>query len=295
MTKTKTYTIRYYLPRVGADGKQGTIAELLQQINIAPEKVGRVRESGNMIHQVRVHKINRSGVYSAYFVRFRDELPLVGQRHLAAEHPPSLEPNEELIEKNHFCLFVEASGIEVISYQMSMEGSDVAALARYFTHLTGDSCTVSFDEVVNPDALQQIQNGVIKYVEYEIAKPRSKSFAPNPEDTWTPESINFMNSTGATRFKGKLLTNSKTKGLVSQVKEQIQHLLQSSQTKKLRVKISEVDHPIDLFADRIFDKITVDIKNGRPDSDQLFGEMIAAKNACIALEPYLVTGDEALD
>lgn len=295
MATTKTYTIRYYIPRVGADGKQGTIASLLKLIADTPEKMGLIREAGSMVHQVRVHQTIPPHIYAAYFVRFRDELPLVGQRTSPEEHPPALGPNDEVIEKNHFCLFVEDSGIEVIAYQVSMEGSDVSALARYFTHLTGGKQTVSFDEVVTPDALSLLQNGVVKSVEYEIARPRSKAYAPNPDDTWTRDSINFMNSTGATRFKAKVLTRSKNKGLLAGVKEQIRLMMQSNQTKSLKVKLSDVDHPIDLFADRVFDKVILEIKEGRPNSDQLFGEIIAAKKACIGLEPYLATGDEALD
>ncbi|GBG03458.1 hypothetical protein AZSI13_27850 [Azospira sp. I13] len=176
-----------------------------------------------------------------------------------------------------------------------MEGSDVFALARYFTHLSGGQHTVSFDEVVTPDALALLQGGVIKSVEYEIARPRGRAYAPNPEDTWTRDSINFMNSTGATRFKAKFLTRSKNTGLIANVKDQIRLMLQSSQTKSLRVRVSDVDHPIDLFADRVFDRVTLDINEGRPNSDQLFGEMIAAKRACTGLAPYLATGDEALD
>ncbi len=295
MSKSKTYTVRYYLPRVGADGKQGSIAALLNSIAASPEKMGQIREAGSMVHQVRVHQIISDQIHAAYFVRFRDELPLVGQRNSSVEHPPTLGPNDEVIEKNHFCLFVEDSGLELIAYQMSMEGSDVSALARYFTHLTGGHHTVSFDEVVTPDALALLQGGVIKAIEYEIAKPRSRAYAPNPEDTWTRDSINFMNSTGATRFKAKFLTRSKNKGLIANVKDQIRLMLQSSQTKSLRVKVSDIDHPIDLFADRVFDKITLEIKEGRPNSDQMFGEMIAAKRACAGLAPYLATGDEALD
>jgi hypothetical protein len=295
MQKTKTYTIRYYIPRVGADGKGGTISSLLDIIAKDPQKMGVVREAGSMVHQVRMHHVTDKNLYKAYFVRFRDELPLVGQRVSADEHPPILGLDEEVIEKNHFCLFVEKSGIEVIAYQMSMEGSDVTSLARYFTHIAGDEHTVSFDEVVTPDAWVTHNQGIIKYIEYEIARPRSKYYAPNPDDTWTRDGINFMNNVGATRFKAKILTTSKESGLLAAAKAQIQYLLQSSQTKKLRIKLSDVDHPIDLFADRVLDKITVTIKEGRPDSDQLFGEMTAAKKNCAGLAPYLVQADEALD
>lgn len=294
--KTKTYTIRYYIPRVGADGQSGSVSSILDQIAAMHEGIGAVREAGSMVHQVRIHSIESSKKeYRASFVRFRDELPLVGKRSSSAETPPKLDADDEIIEKNHFTLFVEESGLEVIAYQVSMEGSDVAALARYFTFAGGGDETVSFDEVLTGDALEQMQNGIIKSVEFEIAKPRRKSFAPDPNDTWTPEAMKFMSNTGATRFKARILTTSKQTGLLSTIKAQIGLLLQSDQTKKLRVRLSDVDHPIDLFADRVFDKITVALEQGRPDPKQVFSEILAAKNANEGLEPYLAKGNEALE
>ncbi|MEN7430398.1 DUF6731 family protein [Chromobacterium sp. TRC.1.1.SA] len=294
--KTKTYTIRYYIPRVGADGKRGTVAATLDKVATMPEGVGLVREAGSMVHQVRIHNINAEKTeYRAAFVRFRDELPLVGKRSSSTETPPKLDDDDEIIEKNHFTLFVDESGVEVIAYQVSMEGSDVAALARYFTFAGGGEHNVSFDEVLTGDALEKMKKGILKAVEFEIAKPRKKTYAPDPNDTWTSEAMQFMSSTGATRFRAKIMTTSKQKGLLANIKDQIGLLLQSTQTKKLKVKLSEVDHPIDLFADRVFDKVTIELHQGRPDSTQMFTEIATVKKANTGLEPYLVKGNEALD
>lgn len=294
--KTKTYTIRYYIPRVGADGKKGTIATILDKVAEMPEGIGQVREAGSMVHQVRIHDINAGkNEYRAAFVRFRDELPLVGKRSSSAETPPKLDADDEIIEKNHFSLFVDESGVEVIAYQVSMEGSDVAALARYFTFAGGGAHAVSFDEVLTGDAFEQMQSGTLKAVEFEIAKPRKKTYAPDANDTWTSEAMKFMSNTGATRFTAKILTTSKQKGLLASIKTQIGLLLQSSQTKKLKVRLTDVDHPIDLFADRVFDKVTIELEQGRPNSTQMFTEIAAVKKANTGLEPYLAKGDEALD
>lgn len=249
-----------------------------------------------MTHQVRVNSVcPEKKQYRASFVRFRDELPIVGNRVSSEEKPPKLDDGDEVLEKNHFSLFVNDNGVEIIAYQVSMEGSDVGALARYFTFAGGGQHSVSFDEVLTGDSLQKLNQGTLKAVEFEIAKPRSRAFAPDPNDTWTSDAMKFMTSTGGTRYKVKVLTTSKDKGLIGTIKDQIGLLLKSTQTKKLTVRLSDLDHPLDLFADRVFDKITVDLKNGRPDSTQIFTEIAAAKVANIGLEPYLAKGDEALD
>lgn len=297
--KTKNYTIRYYIPCVGADGKQGTIAALLDKINLLPDRLGEVREAGSMIHQVRVYESSPNAKeYHAAFVRFREELPLVSTRSSTAEALPSLQHGEELIEKNHFSLFIEDNGVEIIAYQMSMEGSDITALARYFSHVaigTPGSPTVALNEVVTGEGFSQLQAGVVKSFEFEVAKPRSKSYAPDPNDTWTKEAMDFMTKTGGTRFSGKIKTTSTKTGLMNSVKEQINLMRQSSLTKKLKVKLTEVDHVIDLFADRVFDKVSIELNKGCPDSKQLFTEIAAAKRANIGLEPYLAKGNEALE
>lgn len=295
MKKPKSYTIRYYRARFGADGKQGSLSALLQKISTDKDKIGAIREAGSMVHQIRVHQVISPTHVNAFFVRFRDELPLVGQRTSSQEHPPKLEPNDEVLEKNHFSLFVEENGVEVVAYQVSMEGSDIRDLGRYFTQIAGGLHVITFDEVVTADSLLLLQNGLVKSVEFEIARPRSKYFAPDPNDTWTRDSINFMNSTGATRYKAKIVTKSQTKGLIGDVKNHVIALLKSNQTKMLKVKLSDVDHPIDLFADRVFDRITVEISEGLPNSDQVFGEILAAKKVCTGLDAYLAKDNEALD
>lgn len=281
--------------RFGSDGKAGTLSALMEKVNGTAEKIGIIRESGDLVNQVRIHKVLSKNTYFAYFVRFRNEIPLVSQRESSSERPPKLGPDEEVIEKNHFCLFSETLGREIVAYQTSFEGSDISALSNYFTELAGNESTITLDEIIDPDAYKLLANGVIKSVEFQVAKPRSKSFAPDPNDTWTKEGIQFMNATGATRFNVKLATRSRTSGLRSSIKNNINLLMGSSLTKKLQVKIDEVDHPIDLFADRVFDKITIELNEGRPNPDLLFQEMVAAKKACLRLEAYLVAGDEALD
>lgn len=293
---SKNYTVRYYLPRFGADGKQGSVAGLFDTIMDAPSQVGPVREAGSQVHQVRLHsKSDGKGTYYGFFVRFRDEVPVVGNRFTDVEKPPVLEPDEEVIEKNHFVLFTHDCGREIIAYQMSMEGSDVSAMSRYLTFAAGSEHTISFDEVLSTNALEQLAHGVVKSVEFEVAKPRARSFAPDPADTWTSEAMDYMGRAGATRFKAKLTTTSRKHGLLGPVKDQISLLLNSSLTKSLRVKLSDVDHPLDLFADRIYDKVNVRMTKGWPDSLQMFSEVVAVKNANVNLLPYLVNNDEALE
>lgn len=293
---TKSYTIRYYVPRVGADGKKGTIAEILDAIDAMPGRMGSVREAGSKIQQLRISHVNAERTeYRVSFVRFRDELPRVADRHTTIETALALGDNQEVIEKNHFTVFVDVSGVEIIAYQVTMEGSDISALATYFTFANPKQHAVSFDEVLTDDSLMKLDGGFMKYIEFEIAKPRKKNYAPDPNDTWTRDAMDYMSKTGATRFRAKIATTSRKNGLLAQNMKDVKLLLASSFTKALRVKVSDIDHPIDLFADRVFDKVDIDLIRGWPNEPQLFDEIAVAKKANIDLLAYLAKGNEALE
>lgn len=294
----KTYTIRYYEPKVGADAKGMTVASILDKIYDLPNHVGLLRSAGQNKLFVKINSINKEKTeYQCFFVRYRDELPIVMNTKSQVEKPPHLEIDEELVEKNHFSLFLTEAGAEFIAYQVSMEGANPSSLATYLSFANDFQEAVSFSEVVKTDSYARILAGdsLVKSVEFEVAKPRSRSFVPDPNDTWTKESIEFMSKTGGTRFRGKVMTRTQNKGLVVAVKDSIKLLMESNMTKKLKVKLSDVAEPIDLFTDRIFDKISVPIVKGWPNSDQVFKEIRLSFYNNKDLIDYLVEDDEALD
>lgn len=296
MEQRKRYKIRFYRASIGADPYKASCSEKLLMTKM-DNGMTKPIEVGDKSLQVRgVVESKDKKVVRGYVVRFRDEAPLTGARDVPDESPVALEPGREFIERNHFVIFRERPGLEVIAYQPSLEGAHISNLGRYLTLLYGAEEAVHFDEILNIDAYKALAaGGVIRAIEFRIAKPRNKKFAPNPDDIWTQEGMDFMKATGATTFAAKIATRAHNKGLVGQTRDAIKRLLESSQTKTLKVTVSDRDSPIDLLADRIYQDISVEAQNGVVESSAVFNAIETAKmKAQHQIDEYFGQGDEVL-
>ncbi|ENU4132117.1 DUF6731 family protein [Pseudomonas aeruginosa] len=297
-TSTTKYLIRFYEAKLYQNGKAIRLSKLFGAlINRGGQLAIRALIENKSDYQVRGLTSHDGGKeYRGFFVRFRSDVPLTGSRKSLDEKPVELADGHEILEKNHFSLFVGAN-YEVLVFQQSLEGGSISGLARYLSAIAGDTFVVQFNDILTTESLDQLLSGnTIKHVDFRIARPRNKKYAPDPDDTWTQKGLDFMNETGATSFQAKLSIKSPTRGLFADIKNPIQKLLSSSQTRKLKVKLSDLADPIDLFADRIKDKIDVTLYKGLPKSEEVYKSMWASK---MRLEKRLVEyfgkRDEALD
>lgn len=297
MAKNKTYRIGFYVVSVGADGRMGNVCDrLLAARN--PDGMTRPLEMGETHLQVRgIEPLPGNAGVKGYVARFRDEIPLTGSPDSPVETPMHLEEGKGLIERNHFVLYKEREDLEVIAYQAALEGTHISGLARYLTLLFGAEDAVCCNDILNADAYVALAaGGLIKAVDFRVAKPRSKRFAPDPEDTWTKEGLQFMNSTGATSYEVKISTRQQDRGLLADVRKRIEGLIRSPLTKKLTVKMSEIEEPINLLADRVTEKITVIPVEGNITSAAVLD---AIKGAKMRVQPQLDVifgrGDEILE
>lgn len=296
MEQRKRYKIRFYRMCVGNDPHKASCADKLLAAKMDNGMTKSI-EVGDKSLQVRgVVESKDRKIIRGYVVRFRDEAPLTGSRDAPDESPVALEPGHEFIERNHFVIFRERPGLEVVAYQPSLEGAHISNLGRYLTLLFGADDAVFFDEILNIDAYKALAaGGTIKAVEFRIAKPRNKKFAPAPDDEWTQDGMDFMKATGATTFTAKIATKAKNKGLGNGIREAIKRLMGSSQTKALRVKLSDRDTPIDLLADRIYQDISVEVQNGLVASSAVFNAIETCKlKAQDQIDEYFGRGNEAL-
>ena len=89
-----------------------------------------------------------------------------------------------------------------------------------------------------------------------------------------------MSHTNATRFNGKIATGKKG-GLGQWIKEKISTLsTQPVTTKKLTVKLNEVEMPIDILGDQLKERIVVPIqkeKTRRPETQTVLSAISACK------------------
>lgn len=295
--KTKSYKVGFFQARFGADGKGGSVIDLL--LKSANEKgMSKAIACGDHLLQIRgIAPKDNGNQLRGYLVRFREDTPLVTRQDSPEEVPLALNPGDELVERNHFIIYREGPDLEVIAYQNVWEGTPAGGAARYLTLLNDKQETVSFDDILTKDAYEALATGgLLKSVEFRVAKPRRKSYVPDPEDTWTQEGIEFMKGTGATTFQVKIATRQHDKGLMIDVKKRIKLLLNSVLTRKLVVKLSDIEEPVDLFAQRISDRITVELVQGQAESGKVFAALAQSKqNTQNRLNEVYGQGDEVLE
>lgn len=274
MIPTKNFTVRYY--RVDAK-MQGNDYDLISFFKGVESKSISARPVPLIDHgsdyQLRAVSHSNDGIVSGCFVRFREDRPIAGSRNHDIEKPVDLADDEEVLDKNHF-LFFKKGAAYVLAYQSTMEGGSAQALGRYIAAIIANNIYVTVSDFVSGETLDSLIRGKrVQYVQFKVAKPTAKKYMPDPEDTWSQQAIEFMDNTGATRFEAKIVTYSQKRGLLNDVIPSIKHLMSSKQTKKLKVKVSDISEPIDLFADRIKDKISVELKSGIVVSDDVKAEL----------------------
>lgn len=269
----KLYTVRYYRIQAFQEGKEYDLTTLFDAIGkktIQTPAMSLLEKGSD--YQLRGVSL-KDGKYIGHLVRFRDDRPIAGSRVHEEEKPVELAEGEEVIDKNHFTLYKKGSAF-VLAYQSTMEGGTAQALGRYLAGIADKQTMITVADLVTEETLDALLRGRrVQYVEFRIAKPTAKKYMPDPEDTWTQQAIDFMDTSGATRFQAKVVTYSQKKGLFTDIVPKLRLLSNSKQTKKLKVKVSDQAEPIDLFADRIKDKISVHMNDGVISSADVHAEM----------------------
>lgn len=261
--RTKKYTVRFYKARYGADGNAGCLWDVF---SVLAEKdvIAKVMPAGDTAYQLRGITLSLdNNSLTGYLVRFRLDKPAVGSKNSLEEEYLELDDGKEFIEKNHFILFKENAETEVLGYQCSREGGVISVMSRYLTFITGEKETISFDDILTKESLNIIfRKGLMRSVEFTVAKPKLKDPKIDPDDGWTQESFDMLKEAGGTKFTAKISVESRSTGLLQKAKNNVRKLLKSEYTKRLKVKVSGVDEPIDLFAERIHAKIEVNVEEG---------------------------------
>lgn len=297
MANPKHYRIGFYRVAVGADARMGNICERLLAARDG-NKMTRALKMGESQVQIRgVEELPHGAGVKGYVARFREETPLTGSPDTPIETPIQLDEGSALIERNHFILYRERGNLELIAYQAGLEGTHVSGLGHYLTLLFGADDAVCMNQVLTPNAYRAlVAGGLVKSIDFRVAKPQSKQFAPDPEDTWTQEGIDFMKATGATSYEVKISTKKRGQGLLTDVRQRISILMRSPFTKKLKVKMSDIEEPIDLLAQRLTERITVLPVEGNITSAAVLDGIRGAK---IRVQPLLDEifgqGDEILE
>ncbi|WP_434627581.1 DUF6731 family protein [Chromobacterium sp. CV08] len=274
----KEYKVRFYAASFLQDNIPTSLIDYFTQLHATYGETLRAITIGENQYQIKNLTPSADGRYiSGAFAKYRKDSPLIGSP-TGDEEVFKLTDGKSFLEKNNFILHREQNDCESLIYQMSLEGGHPASFSRYI-NLTNPDRLCSFDDILTSKSLEELFRGrLIRAVAFRIAKPQNKTYQPDPEDTWTKDALEFLDSTGGTFITSKVSIKAPHKGLKDGIIEKIKNLLNSSQTRALRIKVEDADEPIDLMAERVMDKIRIELNdNGHPAIIDIIAALITSR------------------
>lgn len=244
---------------------------------------------GNTTLELReFSSLNAGTVFRGVLATLRNDAPHIRES-TGSERPIALQANEHLIEKNHFLYFTAQ---ELLVWQVNGQGSHVVRFERYLTHCAGFA--VVFADIIAATALARLQKGVVKRVEMRLARPKN-ALAVAPND-WGGDAMRLLSSSGGGSISIAVSTRIKGQGLLPAIKEALHRLLDQDETKSLKVRLVGETDLIDLFAERLKEKIEVLMNGLYPAPASIFAELqIARDRQQEALDEFFGIGEHVLD
>ncbi|MBK1821300.1 DUF6731 family protein [Burkholderia orbicola] len=242
-----------------------------------------VQQYGDVSYHLSVASIGH-GIYRGELKRYaNDDLPHAGVPN-GHERELEMEAHEMTIERNHFIYYQNR---KLIVWQENRRAGPVSALARYIS-----SCldtTIAFYPVMTQEATINLllQNHRPKALEFTVARPLNPAIYQNAGDANHVMSLlaglggltgSFRISANARGVRGKLLEAGRALALGRE-------LVASGQASAVRLEVEDMDHPIDLLADRLKSTVTVNTVGRYPIPDDIYAELANVK---ADFEPELI-------
>lgn len=172
------------------------------------------------------------------------------------ERQVTANPGEHFLEKNYF-IYYKAS--RVIAWQFNLAANHINNLAALLTALSGQTHAISCHALID-DAFAFGPNVEIQLVDFRVRMPKTVIQQQdvsrlNPE-RWGLNPFKTMADTNA-KSLAIVLSTGREKSNLGGIEGMVRGLLDSSQTRRLRVKMSDAEEPIDLLARRVRRKFYV--------------------------------------
>lgn len=232
-------------------------------------------------HDLEVRHLRQfdDGVIAGVFAKIRkDQLPHAG-RTGQQERELDLEADEGLVEKNHFLAYRDR---DLLVMQANRHAGTAIALGHYLGSFAGHS--VAFDPVLQPDAMEKLMRGDLHPVRVEAGFARPTNPELYPEDNWSEQFMNLLSGAGGSYVKLTINSDNSDNEDTNKLKDVMRHAWRSikdmPKVRTLKMDMANEDgfvYPIDLIADRLKDKITIDVRGRYPIESHMFTEMATAK------------------
>lgn len=273
-TAKKTYSADFYRVRIEKNNSSPMLANLLR--DSAP--VGYLDmvdtlETGDH-HQLRsIVAFKTDKVFKAVFGKVRNiDIPVQGD-HQGNEEDLVLKPGYGLVEKNYLLYYRENN---LLVYQRNATGSHYSKFASYLSKVLGKN--VALDPVLTADSYKRLMANDVVPTKIEFSVAASPNATLYPEE-WTQEMMDLVKGVGGARARVSIRADTrKGESLAPLVKEAAVILARSGRAGVSRITIDGGEHPIDLIADRIIEKMTVEIDGRYPQPDSIYNELQQAKD-----------------
>lgn len=287
----KSFGVRFYQGYLHDNERGRTVHDLFnellqkQDLGQSPPQVG----DGTIKHELRELKASQNGkVVQGVLALVRDDAPHIREAD-GGERPIELDDQEGILEKNYFLYYKDQC---LLVWQVNGRASHISRFESYLSSYAG--AIAQFNDILQEGAYDRLRNGLIKSLRFRIAKRRNAN-AIDPHD-WESDVFDLMGGVGGTVIEVKVSTRRKGKGLTNGVTDAIHRMMNRDDVSALQVKIDGQTEPIDLFADRIFDRIEVQMLGHYPAPLDIIAQLAQAKDRQQqALEASLGKGNQVLE
>lgn len=283
----KKFGVRFY--KGNALNSSTKVADILQQIYVA-NQAGQPMPHlpvGSLAYELRdFRSLNNGNVFMGVLAVLRDDAPNI-RDNLGNERAIGLQPGDRLIEKNHFILYKKR---DLLVWQVNARASHVSRFEQYLS--SASSVIIGFDDILLASSFKKISEGIVKKLEVRIAMPKNPDLVPATD--WSRHAMQMMRGVGATTINIGMSTRFK-KGLAADVKQVVKQLKDSTEAESIRVKLAGESEPIDLVADAIKGKVSVNMIGMYPDPSDMFARLEELKDEKkTELDEFFGQGSRAL-
>lgn len=215
------------------------------------------------------------------FRKFRTaDLPEVGAAGGDAEQL-DLEEGQGLVERNFFVYYPDR---QLVGWHTNGHASSPRQFARFLGEIL--STDVSIDPVLEPDAARRLMAGGIDATEilFTVARPKNPDMYPN--DDFSRSMVGLMSEVDADSMHLKLRVDARradTAGkLATRAKRALRDIYRSMEVTTARATVIEdgYEHPIDLIADRVVSRQTVEVDARYPSAEIMYELIDTARREC---------------
>ncbi|WP_118186009.1 DUF6731 family protein [Paraburkholderia phosphatilytica] len=235
-----------------------------------------VQQYGEVRYHLAVNQI-ANGIYRGELKRYaNDDLPHAGIPN-GPERELEMQAHEMTIERNHFLYYQNR---KVIVWQENRRSGPVSALARYLSSSLGS--TIAFYPVLTRQATLELllQDHRPKVLEFTVARPLNPQLYQHAPDT--NRVMNLLAGIGG--LTGSFRISANGKGIRGQLLDAARaitlgrELVASGHASIVRLEVEDLDHPIDLMADRLKSEVTVNTQGRYPIPQDIYAALGGVKD-----------------